>query len=217
MSARVPDLRIVQSPREVMSPSLRPEDAALVPAVSRALWAWDLLGLELGDVALVTGEDAQADLVALVASWYGALPVVRLSLDARPLPRGIDGVVLDDPQRTIADLAARFSRRPGVAVVDLSGRSGVIEVLLASLPTFARLLLAGSACEPLTIDFYNNVHRKGLDLRSGVFHPALEHTNDPAAERRLARATLLLQRSERAEACRAAIGALSEPAEPRPL
>jgi hypothetical protein len=187
--------------------ALPPDAAALVPAVARALWAWDTLALELGDVAVVTDGHPHAELLALAATWYGALPVVRLSRHAVASSHGIERVTVDDPQAAIKELSARLGDRAGVAVVDLSGRTDTVDVLLSAIPSYTRLLLAGSAREPLTIDFYNNVHRKGIDLYSGLYDPSLERSDDHACARRLARAAHLMQRAERAAASRAAVSA----------
>lgn len=205
MSTTLPDTGVAPS----SNPTRSTDEMVLVPTVSRALWVWDTLALELGDVALVTSGNPHAELLAVVATWYGAQPVLRLSRATTPPPPGIEGFSFDDPQGAIKTLSGRLAGRPGVAAVDLSGRSDIVEVLLESLPTFSRLLLAGTAREPLTIDFYNNVHRKGLDLHSGVFDPSLERDDDPICGPRLERAARLLQHPGRTDACRAAIAASS--------
>jgi hypothetical protein len=105
------------------------------------------------------------------------------------------------------DLVARIGARPGVAATDLSGRAEYVDLLLATLPTFARVMFAGPAREQLTIDFYQNVHRKGLLLHSGTFDPSLEMVATPDGQPapRIVRAATLLTHPDRAAVCRACL------------
>jgi hypothetical protein len=66
--------------------------------------------------------------------------------------------------------------------------------------------LAGTSREPLTIDYYVNVHRKGLRLVSAALD---EPSSGLAAEiaARLERATRLLARPARLQACLDAVQA----------
>jgi hypothetical protein len=140
----------------------------LVQLVTKALWVWDTLRLEIGEVALITDDHRDANLMALAATWYGASPVLFITDDEVSVPRGVT------PLRPIAGgpetkaLAARLSERPGAAAIDLTGRSDTVDVLLEAMPRFSRLLLGGTSREPLTIDYYVNVHRKGLRLVSAA-------------------------------------------------
>jgi threonine dehydrogenase-like Zn-dependent dehydrogenase len=116
-------------------------------SLARALWAWEELGLELGETALISGEGPMARMVALAASCRGACPVVLVGSAAQGLPG-----------------AEELAGRAGVAAVDLTGRSETVDALLEALPHGARLMLAGHESEPQTIDYYNNIHRKGVHL-----------------------------------------------------
>jgi hypothetical protein len=93
--------------------------------------------------------------------------------------------------------------------VVLTGRASFGDLLLHTVPTLARLMFAGVARDRLTIDFYNNVHRKGLLLHSERFDPASAVVAPwtGAGGACFARAARLLARPERAATLRAAVGA----------
>ena len=114
------------------------DDDTLVTAVWRALWIWDTLKLEMGEVALVTDPHPNARLIALAATWYGASPVLLRTTEAGAVPHGVELLV---PGRAdeVRLLAERLQVRPKVAAVDLSGRSETIDLLLESLHLHAWL------------------------------------------------------------------------------
>ena len=198
MSVVTPAAGAVTSTATTMS------DTDLVLAVARALWAWDTLDLELGEMVVVTGGAPESRLVALVATWYGPAQVLLVTGDASAVPPGVSAhAVLAGAEETGA-LSARLSERPGVAAVELSGRTDTIDALLESIPRFSRLLLAGAAREPVTIDYYNNVHRKGVRLVSAVLDHEPGFSGHAA---RVERARRLLARPSRRQACLAALAA----------
>jgi hypothetical protein len=190
-----------------MTSGLAPDVEALVPMVATALGLWDSLRLEIGEAAVLSGDHRYAGLIALTAIWHGAVPVLQLCTNAAAVPAGVEPISCGDPRDAIRVLSRRLARCPGVAAVDLTGRAESVDVLLASLPRFARLLLTGSAAEPLTIDFYANVHRKGLELRSGLLQPLSSEApmHQPSGQWS-ARASRLLLNPKRAADCMAAIG-----------
>lgn len=188
-----------------LPPTADGEVARLLPLVATALSAWESLGLELGEVALVTGDGPAARLMAVVATWFGACPVLRLgATDALRLP-GVETV----PAAEIAPaaLGARLKRRPGVVVAELSGRPEVVDLVLEAIPMFTRLLFAGPPGERLTVDFYVNVHRKGVLLRSSTLAPASSIAAAWSGEtgQRFARAARVLAVPSRLADCRLAL------------
>ena len=84
-------------------------------------------------------------LLALVATWYGALPVLLVTSKPEGLPPGVTAVPTDGSAAGSADLAARLKQRPAVAAVELSGRAESVDLLLEALPPASRLMLAGPA------------------------------------------------------------------------
>jgi hypothetical protein len=187
-----------------------------VPVVARALAFWDALGLEIGETAIVTSAGWTGHVVATVASWYGAAPLVVGMPGLAAGPPGSDRLIAEDAEAAVKDLQGRLQGRAGVAGVELTGRAALVDLLLQTVPTFARLMFAGDARERLTVDFYVNVHRKGLLLHSDLFDPAAAvaapWTGGTGA--RFARAARLLARPDRAAACLGAVGQTAPAAAP---
>ncbi|MCS6897901.1 MAG: hypothetical protein NZM29_08005 [Nitrospira sp.] len=154
--------------------SLGCEEALLAVPLAAALRAWDRLRLELGEVAVYTEGGGFADLLGLVAVWRGGLPVIRLDYDSGrdPLENG-ERLSINDPEETLRQLQNRIKDKPGFAAIDLSGRPEVIDLLLEVAPRWGRVMLVGQTRKSVTIDFYNNVHRKGTLLLCDVFDPAM--------------------------------------------
>jgi hypothetical protein len=175
-------------------------EAALVQSIAVSLRMWDRLGLSLGEAVVVTGGHRWSRVAALVATWYGAVPVMMYSNDSRPLPPGVTRLEIPDPADRARALASTLNGVPAVVAADLTGRADAVDMLLEGLPQMSRLMLAGNAAEALTIDYYVNVHRKGLHLMSCVFD------DSASLGAFVERAERLLARSDRAEACRAALG-----------
>lgn len=153
-------------------PSLNSREALLAVPLAAALRVWDRLQLELGEVAVYTEGSDFADLIGQVGGWQGGLPVIRLNHN--PVGASADRgecLSISDPDEALRRLQARIKDKPGFAAVDLSGRPEIIDLLLEVMPRWGRLLLAGKAQQSLTVDFYNNVHRKGVSLFCEVFEP----------------------------------------------
>jgi hypothetical protein len=162
--------------------------SADVASVAWSLWAWDELRLELGDAAVIAvGKDMPAHLPA-IALLHGALPVLQIG--GERAPEGVEIVAATDAGSVLSELRRRLERSVGAAAVDFSGKAEVVDALFEGLPRFARLLLAAHG-DNLTIDFYNNVHRKGVLLRSHVCDPA-RFAADPSRAGYLQRARRLV-------------------------
>lgn len=179
------------------------ELAVTVPFVAEVLRVWDALGLELGTAALITEAEPWAPLAALAAGWYGATPLIVGS--AGP-PDSSSQVGSADDERVIR-LRSALAEHPAVCALELTGRAAAVDLVLEAVPRFSRVVFAGAAAEPLTIDFYANVHRKGVLLASTVLSSsrALEAQQSGGTASTLARASRLLERPDRAAACRAAL------------
>jgi hypothetical protein len=200
--ARRPEYEI-DSPADVIRvpQDVSPETAVLIPILAEALRVWDGLDTEIGAAAVVTHAAPWSDLLTEVGTWYGARP----SKVAIGTPAGGEPAVdISDP-----DAVARFRQRleayPLVCAVELTGRAAAAEFYFESMPQQARVLLAGPPYEHLTIDYYVNVHRKGLRLRSTVLTPRRSFSGDDSLER-VRRATRLLSHAGRVNAVQAAVG-----------
>lgn len=177
---------------------------ALFP-VAAVLGLWDRLELELGEVALVTGGSWCSNLAVVVASWYGAFPVFCARCeDSRPA-RGVRVIDASSPTTALASLRETFGTEPAV-VLELSGSAETVDLVLDAVPAFSRVMLAGASQERLVLDFYTNVHRKGLMLLSSTAELGmLARAGNRTLSRQLARAARLLMKPGRVEDC---LGAL---------
>lgn len=194
----VPDVDIDPATALVLPTSLAPSAAILLPLAVEALRAWDTLHTEIGAAALVTTGTPWSPVLLEAARWYGAVPV--------PLDTGgeVEGGTEMKDGDTVSRLRSSLDRYGAVSAVELTGRADMVDLLLEAITRQSRVLFAGTSREPLTIDFYVNVHRKGLHLASTVLSP--EKVFDPAADRRLVdRASQLLMNGTRSEAFGAAV------------
>ena len=158
----------------------------VVPPLAVAVEAWQELGLELGETAVVSGEGLMADLFCLAALWSGACPVIRLGSRNDSIPGTRCWTVpADDPEPALEQLASRLADAPAVAAVELTGTAVAADILFETIPVYSRLLLAGAAGEPLTIDYYNNIHRKGITVLARSIDPVPEvcDETDPMVRR----------------------------------
>jgi hypothetical protein len=169
---------------------------SLVPLVSEALRVWDTLRLELGVAALITGPSPWTKLFAEVATWYGAFPLVVA-------PGGDSGEGSGSDQ--VQQLRDKLSAYAAVGAVELSGRADAVDLLLETIPQESAVMFAGPSRDPFTIDYYVNVHRKGLYLASTVLSPSRARTGDETSLRLVDRASRLLASGTRLQACAAAV------------
>ena len=178
--------------------ALASETAMLIPLVVESLRVWDLLQLEIGAAALVTRAQPWSPLLELVASWYGAIPVPLDDVERHETARDHDPV---------AALRSTLAQYPLVGVVELTGKSDVVDTVLEPLPSSSRVMFAGTQRDRLTIDYYVNVHRKGLHLHSTILSPSRLFTPAGRDLQRAERAARLLANPARARACSAAVAA----------
>lgn len=171
-------------------------DTALMAApLALCLWVWRTLGLELGEAAIFTDGSPLAELIGRVAAWQGAMPVIRVSADGGAV-RSTPGQTTVDAHGDAAmrDIVAAVCDKPGTAAVDLSGRPDIIDLLLESLPARGRLMIAGRVRQPLTIDFYRNVHLKGASIAFSPLEPCAVFDDERGAVRLLPNAFRLLEK-----------------------
>jgi hypothetical protein len=182
--------------------------ALALPPLAVALSMWESLHLELGDAAVFTSGSPLSALAGQVALWRGGCPVVELgpaeSGSASEMPR----VDWSDPEAAAKQLTEATAKRPGFAAVELSGRADVLDILLEMMPRSSRLLLAGPAGKPVTIDFYKNIHRKGAVIAATDVESAsiFDHARGTSVRDQIAAATHTLQNARMAHACLSLLG-----------
>jgi hypothetical protein len=150
------------------------DQALLAPPLALALRVWEQLHLEMGEAAVYTDGNVFSNFVGQVAIWRGGCPVMKLLRDANEsVPDRVERIGLKtDSDETVGRIKNRIKEKAGFAAVDLSGRPEIIDLLLEVMPRWGKLMIAGRTQRSLTIDFYNNVHRKGLVLSCGTFDPS---------------------------------------------
>lgn len=178
---------VIEVPEE-----LDAELAVLLPFVTEALRAWDLLDLEIGSAAITTAGSPWSGLVAAAARCYGAVPMSAGG------GRSAGAAIADAD--AVAGFAATLRAYPAVCAVELSGRADVIDLVLEAVPREARVLIAGPAGDRLTIDYYVNVHRKGMHLKSTVLSPGRLLRGEESDRQRASRACRLLGNPQRSAA-----------------
>jgi hypothetical protein len=148
--------------------SLPDEQAMRIQALALALAICDAADLELGEVAVYTSGVAHESIVATVAQWRTARDAIRLRLqeDALACPPGVQDVDGADPQRALEVIRMTASHAPGFAAIVLSPQPEALDVLLEAMPMWGRLVIGSASSAPATIDFYNNIHRKGVRMVS---------------------------------------------------
>jgi threonine dehydrogenase-like Zn-dependent dehydrogenase len=188
--------------------SLDATRALAVPPLAVALSMWESLHLELGDAAVVTSGSPLSALAAQVALWRGGCPVVDLGPADSKSVTDVPRIDWSDPEEAARQLTEATARRPGFAAVELSGRAEVLDILLEVMPRWTRLLLAGAAGKPVTIDFYKNVHRKGAVIAATDVEPAsiFDVVHGAAVRDQIAAATAALQNTRMASRCLSLLG-----------
>jgi hypothetical protein len=209
------EIRVRASECLQLDAPLDPASALMVLPLASALASWETLRLELGDAAIWTDGQPLSGLVGQVAIWRGACPGVALGTSAGgdQDPEGVERIDAGDQDAAVAKLSEIVARRPGFAAVDLSGRADMIDILLEVVPRWGRLLLAGPQGAPVTIDFYKNVHRKGIVLAATVLDPAGLIGSKPGrgAADQIAKAAAILGNARMADRCRHLLGASEAP------
>lgn len=179
---------------------LSAEAALHAPALALSLWAWEQLQLELGEAAVYTADSPFQHFLGEAALLRGALQVIQLGhASGYTPPKQVQVLTIDESGSLIAQLKGRLADSVGGAAIDVSGKAEVTDVIFETLPRWGRLMLAAHRTSPINIDFYNNVHRKGIDLRACSFDPlqvfetALRVDDDVFVRRAMA---LLMRRPE---------------------
>jgi hypothetical protein len=148
------------------------EAALHVPALALSLWAWDQMQLEIGEAAVYTPDSPFPHFLGQAALLRGALPVIQLGTSSTYQPPAhVDVMNSAESSALLNELKGRLADCVGAAAIDASGKAEITDVIFETLPRWGRLLLAAQRPTPINIDFYNNVHRKGIDMRGCSFDP----------------------------------------------
>jgi hypothetical protein len=182
-----------------------PDRVAVLPRLALALWIWEAAGLEPGEVAIYTSGSPADRTIAAVAGLRSVRDVVRLQVAPgswEPIA-GVMNRETADPQDAVGWLSKELRAAPGVVAAVLTPEAVAADILLEALPMWARIVLAMPSSNPATVDFYNNVHRKGTRIVSVPASP--DELQQPqwieAAAPYLARAARMLEVDRLASLC----------------
>lgn len=208
LEINAPDQNLIEcnSAQCIPVPStLDPEKALLLPPLIFALGVWEKLGLELGEAAIYTTGSSLSRLVGQVAVWRGAIPVIQLGKEEENNSQlhPVEFLAIDDAEDSIRLLSNRIKNKPGVAIVELSGNPEIIDIVLEILPKWGRIICAAHSGSPLTIDFYNNIHRKGVTVQSYIYgQNSLLINNTIDIEDQVERACQILSNEQMSAICK---------------
>jgi NADPH:quinone reductase-like Zn-dependent oxidoreductase len=157
---KVPNEQLLPCPPEVPGERL----VALVtywPAWRVTEWA----GLEIGSRVLIIGDHGVANHVAQLCRWRGALwrgvlggTQARTDVEYRLALR--DGTTADEVLRALP-------ARPDVAIL-LAGGMRDLRVATEVCRDGAMVVLAAQSTGKVDLNFYPDVHRRGIHIRSGL-------------------------------------------------
>jgi threonine dehydrogenase-like Zn-dependent dehydrogenase len=159
--------------------------AVLIPTIAKELKILETVNLEIGELVIVTGEGIIPKLFSLCALWHGARYVIQFTDEKKCLAEiqniKINQIANVDKRR---EIAGKIATTPGFVAIDTIGKTDIIDHLLELLPVWGRLILMGDTEPELTIDYYNNVHRKAAHIITSnfnieeIFNPNNRKTNN---------------------------------------
>lgn len=169
----VPIKEIVPIPHNV---SL--EEAALPVIAGFSLSAIRKAKICLGDSCLVTGLGILGLFAVQFAKLSGAYPVIAADFlpERRELAKKLGAdIVLDPSDPTFAEQRKSFGGGVNSAI-EVTGNPNALKQVLSVTAKFGRVILLGCTRDMTEVDFYNDVHRPGIELigaHSGA-RPTLE-------------------------------------------
>lgn len=169
----VPIKEIVPIPHNV---SL--EEAALPVIAGFSLSAIRKAKICLGDSCLVTGLGILGLFAVQFAKLSGAYPVIAADFlpERRELAKKLGAdIVLDPSDPTFAEQCKSFGGGVNSAI-EVTGNPNALKQVLSVTAKFGRVILLGCTRDMTEVDFYNDVHRPGIELigaHSGA-RPTLE-------------------------------------------
>ncbi|MFW9873685.1 MAG: hypothetical protein ACFFG0_11315 [Candidatus Thorarchaeota archaeon] len=164
----------------------------IIPLVAKELELFEKINLEIGELVIVTGEGLIPRLLSLCALWHGAKYVIHITAEKTYLPE-IETIKFENLSKNVISIALnqKVNTTPGFVAIDTSGKANIIDYLLETLPVWGRLILMGNTEPQLTIDYYNNVHRKAADIVvtefniETIFDPNMKKVNSQYVKRSL--------------------------------
>jgi hypothetical protein len=135
----------------------------LILTLAFALFNLQKMKLELGETVLISGDSYTAKIFAKTALFNGALKVIQLGNNSIKSENvNFIPFLKEDPDKSIKEVLDLMENSKGFIAVDLSGDPNIIDIILEIIPVWGRLLFAHAHTKNITVDYYNNLHRKGI-------------------------------------------------------
>lgn len=142
------------------------EEAALVIIAGFSLAAIRKAKIHLGDSCLVTGLGILGLFAVQFAKLSGAYPVIGADFlpERRELAKslGVD-IALDPSNPTFAEQCKAFGGGMNSAI-EVTGNPLALKQVLSVTAKFGKVILLGCTRDMTEVDFYNDVHRPGIEL-----------------------------------------------------
>lgn len=154
------------------------EEAALPVIAGFSLSAIRKAKICLGDSCLVTGLGILGLFAVQFAKLSGAYPVIGADFlpERRELAKKLGAdIVLDPSDPTFAEQCKAFGGGVNSAI-EVTGNPNALKQVLSVTAKFGKVILLGCTRDMTEVDFYNDVHRPGIELigaHSGA-RPTLE-------------------------------------------
>jgi 2-desacetyl-2-hydroxyethyl bacteriochlorophyllide A dehydrogenase len=148
--------------------ALSDEDAPFFNLASIALQGVRKARVELGEPVAVIGAGLIGLMALQLARLQGALPAISIDQDEGRLDyasqSGADALLMAD-ETLVAELGKHTNGEGATVVIEATGHPDAILTALACAKPFGRVVLLGSTRgETDHVNFYRDVHRKGLTL-----------------------------------------------------
>jgi len=168
----------------VLPEALNEDHAAFFQLAAIAMQGVRKAQIELGESVAVMGAGLIGLLAAQLAKLSGGLPSISLDRDAGRLAFAklvdIDATLLvegDTPAPTLAKLKGLCSQDGADVVIEATGHPDAIPMAFALARPYGRVILLGSTRgETASVDFYHDVHKKGLTV-IGAHETARPHVD----------------------------------------
>lgn len=143
------------------------ELAALVVISGFSLAAVRKAKIELGGSCLVVGLGLLGQFAVQYARISGAYPVIAsdFSAERRELAKKLGAdVVMDPADPEYAEKIRKITNGGVNSAIEVTGNARALKQTLSCTAKFGRVLLLGCTRTMTEVDFYNDVHRPGIEL-----------------------------------------------------
>ncbi len=166
-----------------VSPELLAEEAVFFNLLAIAMQGVRKARIELGESVAVLGAGVVGVLAMRLAQLSGGLPVIGIDLDAQRLALarriGADDILVSS-DGLVDDLRALLGSAGANVVIEATGASPLVVTAFQLAAEKGRVVLLGSTRgDTERVNFYRDVHRKGLHIIGAHEITRPRHENSP--------------------------------------